>query len=161
MSTPTLERPPSAPAPIANTAEAGALATHFTQVMDALVEMVEEETRLVRAGRSREAAQMETSKGDLARLYMADAARIKESRSYFGQHAPDLLKDLQDRHDRFRAILQMNMTVLATAHAVAEGLVRGVSGELARKSSPQTYTASGRNAAAPRTASPIAVSREL
>ena len=39
--------------------------------------------------------------------------------------------------------------MLATAHAVTEGLVRGVSGELTRKSAPQTYTAFGRNPAPP------------
>jgi hypothetical protein len=51
---------------------------------------------------------------------------------------------------------------LATAHAVSEGLVRGVSGELARKAAPQTYGASGRaNAPDPRKAVPLAVSRVL
>ena len=77
------------------------------------------------------------------------------------RYAPDLLKDIQLRHERFRALLQINLTVLATAHAVAEGLVRGVSVELVRKSSPQVYTASGRNAAGPRAAPPMAVSRQL
>jgi hypothetical protein len=52
--------------------------------------------------------------------------------------------------------------VLATAHAVSEGIVRGVSGELARKSSPQTYGASGRaNTPDPRAAQPLALSRML
>ena len=44
-----------------------------------------------------------------------------------------MLATLQPRHDTFRALLQINLTVLATAHAVSEGIVRGVSGELARK----------------------------
>ena len=71
---------------------------------------------------------------------------------------PELIR----RHDSFRALLQINLTVLATAHAVSEGIVRGVSGELARKASPQTYGASGRaNAPDPRTAPPLAVSRML
>jgi hypothetical protein len=146
---------------ITNTAEAAALAAHFAEVMDALVEIIEEETELVRAGRSREAITLEQPKSKLARLYLTDAAKVKECRPYLRQDAPDLLKNLQDRHDRFRALLQINLTVLATAHAVAEGLVRGVSNELVRKSSPQIYTASGRNAAAPRSAPPMAVSRHL
>jgi hypothetical protein len=86
---------------------------------------------------------------------------VKNARGFLRQQAPDLLKDLKDHHDRFRALLQINMTVLATAHAVAEGLVRGVSGELSRKLSPQTYTSYGRAAAPPNTAPPLALSRQL
>jgi hypothetical protein len=52
--------------------------------------------------------------------------------------------------------------VLATAHAVSEGIVRGVSGEMARKSTPQTYGASGRaNVPSRSAAAPIALSRVL
>jgi hypothetical protein len=155
------ERQSTAAKPIASVAEAAQLAAHFAEVMDALVEIIEEETQLVRAGRAREATKLEQTKGELARLYLADAATVRESRAFLRHHAPDLLKDIQHRHERFRALLQINLTVLATAHAVAEGLVRGVSGELVRKSAPQVYTASGRNAAGPRSAPPMAVSRHL
>jgi hypothetical protein len=52
--------------------------------------------------------------------------------------------------------------VLATAHAVSEGIVRGVSAEAQRRSMPQTYTASGQRTAPPRQhTTPIAVSRSL
>jgi hypothetical protein len=39
-------------------------------------------------------------------------------------------------------MLQVNITVLATAHAVSEGIVRGVNVELQRRNVPNTYTAS-------------------
>ena len=149
------------PARIASATEAAELAAHFAVVMEELVGIVENETKLVRAGRTREATALEPRKTELARLYMSDAARVKACRAFLGQHAPELLKDLQSRHDMFRALLQINLTVLATAHAVAEGVVRGVSSELARKSSPQTYTAYGRNAAPSRAVPPMAVSRQL
>ena len=72
------------------------------------------------------------------------------------------MPELVRHHNDFRALLQINLTVLATAHAVSEGIVRGVSGELARKAAPQTYGASGRaNAPDPRNATPLAVSRVL
>jgi hypothetical protein len=75
---------------------------------------------------------------------------------------PKLIEQLHRRHDQFRAILQMNLTVLATAHAVSESIVRGVSGDLTRKAAPQTYGSSGRtNAPAPRASQPLAVSRSL
>jgi hypothetical protein len=148
-------------APMQSAAEAAELGTHFAQVMQALIEIVEQETRLVRAGRTREAAALEPQKSELARLYLADASRVRECRNHLRRHAPEFLEDLRDRHDVFRALLQINLTVLATAHAVAEGLVRGVSDELARKSSPQTYTAQGRNAGISGVVPPIAVSRRL
>jgi hypothetical protein len=52
--------------------------------------------------------------------------------------------------------------VLATAHAVSEGIIRGVSGELARKQSPSTYGATGRtNAPNNKRSQPLAISRSL
>jgi hypothetical protein len=64
--------------------------------------------------------------------------------------------------DAFRVVLQKNMIVLATAHAVSEGIVRRLSGDLARKSSPQVYGASGRTMAPnPKHGKPLAVSRVL
>lgn len=161
---PTAAAPaPATPAlvPIATAAEATQLATHFSQVMESLVGIVDEETKLVRSGRLRDAAKLKEPKAELARLYMLDSSRLRISRKLMAQQSPALIADLRRRHDLFKALLQINLTVLATAHAVAEGLVRGVSGELARKSAPQTYTAAGRNAAAPRAVPPMAISRSL
>jgi hypothetical protein len=44
-------------------------------------------------------------------------------------------------------MLQVNLTVLATAHAVSEGIVRGVNAEMQRRNIPNTYTAAGQRAA--------------
>jgi len=50
--------------------------------------------------------------------------------------------------------------VLATAHAVAEGLIRGAADEVARKSVPQGYGERGQVVTPPpRTARPVAISR--
>ena len=54
------------------------------------------------------------------------------------------------------------MIVIATAHAVSEGIVRRLSGDLARNASPQLYGASGRTVApSPKHSQPLAVSRVL
>ena len=70
-------------------------------------------------------------------------------------HAQDEL------YDKLRGPAE-NLTVLATAHAVSESIMRGVSTELARKATPQGYGASGR-ATAPAASSqqPLTVSRVL
>jgi hypothetical protein len=147
------------PAAVATAAEAEALIAHFSQVMQALLAIVQQETDLVRAGRLGQAALLAEPKADLTRRYIAAALQLKASQALA---APERLAALHWQHDDFRALLQINLTVLATAHAVSEGIVRGVSGELARKSAPQTYGASGRpSAPSASTIQPLAVSRSL
>jgi hypothetical protein len=105
---------------------------------------------------------LEKQKSELSRCYAGAISQFKSSQTYMTQSAPDLLAALQRHHEMFRAILQVNLTVLATAHAVSEGIVRGVSAEAQRRTMPQTYTASGQRSAPPRQhTSPIAVSRSL
>ena len=86
---------------------------------------------------SRGAAKLEASKAELSRLYFLDAARLKASQAFLKQAMPDIFAALRQRHDLFHALLQMNLTVLATAHAVSESIMRGVSDELARRATPQ------------------------
>ena len=76
--------------------------------------------------------------------------RVISARELIARSLPGAYAALRERHGAFQALLQTNMTVLATAHAVSEGIIRGVSGELARKRAPSTYGPSGRaNAAEP------------
>jgi hypothetical protein len=155
--------PLTSPPPVTTPGEAETLTTHFLGVMDTLIGVVQQETDLVRAGRLSAATKLAQPKADLTRLYIADTLRLRASHANLRRLMPaDKIERLRRRHDTFRALLQINLTVLATAHAVSEGIVRGVSGELARKAAPQTYGASGRTVAPPRSAtSPMAVSRTL
>ncbi|HZN30786.1 MAG TPA: hypothetical protein VFB88_15635 [Xanthobacteraceae bacterium] len=151
------------PAPVKSAAEAGELARHFAEVMDALIGVVQQETDLVRAGRLGAAAKLEQPKADLTRLYILDALRLRRSREALSHLVPARIEELQQRHEQFRALLQINLTVLATAHAVSEGIVRGVSGVMARKAATPGYGASGQTVAPSRssTSAPLAVSRTL
>ena len=58
---------PTTLVPVVTRGDAESLADHLSQVMDALVNVVEQETEMVRAGRLRDAAQLENTKTDLAR----------------------------------------------------------------------------------------------
>jgi hypothetical protein len=162
MSNVAAEAQTSPSRPVESPAEAETLIKHLLDVMDALLGTVEEETELVRAGKLTEAAKLEPAKTDLSRMYIADTVRIRASQGYLSQAKPTLVDELRKRHDLFRALLQMNLTVLATAHAVSESIMRGVSTELARKATPQAYGASGR-ATAPAASSqqPLTLSRVL
>jgi hypothetical protein len=148
--------------PVDSPGEAEALLKHLTEVMEALLGTVEEETELVRTGKLYEASKLGPAKTELSLMYIADTTRIKASRSYLARTIPAMVDDLRKRHDVFKALLQINLTVLATAHAVSESIMRGVSHELARKATPHGYDATG-EAAAPLPSSwqPLTVSRVL
>src|SRR5215813_6607743 len=118
---------PPALAPISSVAEAGQVMAHLSQVMDAMLALVENETKLVRAGKITAAMRLTKDKQDLSQLYYADTQRLKMSQPFLARTTPDTLIALRKRHDLFQAVLQMNLTVLATAHAVSEGIMRGVS----------------------------------
>ena len=154
--------PIMSPAPVKTAAEADALIAQVMGVMAELADVVQQETALVRAGRVSAASRFAEPKGDLSRRYVAGTIRLKASKPQLAHVARDRLATLQQRHESLRMLLQTNLTVLATAHAVSEGIVRGVSNEIGRRSSPQTYGASGRTNAPTRgSGAPLAVSRTL
>ena len=154
-----------APAPThsASTAtEARKLAEDLMDVMSTLLDVIERETELVRAGKLREAMAFEPKKTELSRRYVNAVGHLKSSQKYLSETAPELLTTLHRHHDVFRAMLQINVTVLATAHAVSESIVRGVNIEIQRRNIPNTYTSAGKRAVpGPRHTTPLAVSRSL
>lgn len=148
--------------PAATPADAKRLAQDMMDVMTSLLGLVERETELVRAGQIRQAMALENDKSELSRKYVGSIGRLKASHKFMQARTPELLTALHRHHDTFRAMLQINLTVLATAHAVSEGIVRGASAEMQRKTAPQTYTAAGqRSVPTAHSAAPLSVSRTL
>ena len=147
---------------IESAAEAAAFLADLGTLLESLLKILEDETALVRAGRLREAAELEKPKTELAGKYYAATERLKGNGAFLRATLPDKLDDLRHRHEMFRSFLQINLTVLATAHAVSEGIIRGVAGEITRKAAPSIYSASGRaTAPAPSAARPVTLSRSL
>lgn len=143
-------------------AEARKVAEQLMDAMSALLGLIERETELVRAGKVREAITLESKKQELSRNYVVAVSELKASQAQLAKSAPELLSTLHRHHDAFRAMLQVNLTVLATAHAVSESVVRGVNAEIQKRNVPNTYTAAGRRAApGPRHITPLAISRSL
>jgi len=162
MSDPDAATPVSPPRTTLSVDETEKLIAHLDEVMKALLALVEEETRLVRDGRLREARALESTKAELAGFYLTATERLKANIEDLAQSMPEAYARLRQRHDTFRAVLQMNLTVLATAHAVSEGIIRGVAAEVTRKRAPSTYGASGRpTAPGPGVSQPVAVRRSL
>jgi len=153
--------PPPRPA-ITTPGDAHKLAEELLDVMSKLLAVIEQETALVRAGKVREAMQLEPQKTALSGRYATAIETLRVAQEHLKQVAPDLLASLKRHHETFRAMLQINLTVLATAHAVSEGIIRGVNAEVQRRNVPNTYTAAGQRAApGPRHITPLAVSRSL
>ena len=131
-------------------------------VIGKLHEVIERETALVQKGEVRNAAGLAVAKAELAGQLFACGEWLKANAAFVLQSAPASVAALKGVDEAFRAVLQRNMVVLATAHAVSEGIVRRLSGALARKRAPQVYGASGRTSAPEaKHGQPLAISRVL
>ena len=117
----------------------------------------------MRAGRLRDAVSLDDTKTEFSRLYVAQSERLKSARDAVSTYfVPKLSIGCTEDMTIFKACCKTNLTVLATAHAVSEGILRGVSGELARKQAPSTYGASGRaQTPGSKVSQPLAFSRTL
>jgi hypothetical protein len=154
--------PAGAPRPIETAADARTVIGELTGVMDVLETVVLQETKLVRAGELRKATVLGSEKSELSGRYFKAVERLKANRKLLSCLAPDDIGALTRRHEVLQAALKTNLVVLATAHAVSEGIVRRLSSDLSRKASPQIYGASGRATTPdPKRAQPLAFSRML
>jgi flagellar biosynthesis/type III secretory pathway chaperone len=148
--------------PITTTAEAERAIADMAALTEQLSILLDQETRLMHAGKVRGAAALAPAKAELAGRLFAAGERIKASAKFLQPAVPARCLALLRLQENFRGIVQKNMVVLATAHAVSEGIVRRLSGQLAKKASPQVYGASGRTVAPnPKHGRPLAVSRTL
>jgi hypothetical protein len=126
---------------IVNASAAEKAIADLESIMDQLEQALTEETARVRAGKLRDAGTLSEAKIEFARLYAVESARIRAAKETIERWIPDAFDRLRKRHNTFQDLLQTNLTVLATAHAVSEGIIRGVSGELARKRKRRQHTA--------------------
>ena len=123
-------------------AEAKAAIAQVADLIDNLRGVIERETTLVHAGKVRDASALASQKSELTSKLYVVGERLKANARFLRQAAPAQAAALHTLQDAFRSTLQI--IVLATAHAVSEGIVRRLSGDLARKAAPQVYGASGR-----------------
>lgn len=125
--------------------------------------LLEAETAEIRVGRIRDGLANERRKSELAAQYMADLQAVKANAVALARLAPDAIERLRQEHGRFSRVVQTNQTVLATARAVTEGLIKTIADDLARATRPQVYGASGAMAGDPRRprSEPLIVSKRL
>jgi hypothetical protein len=150
------------PPPFAGPGDALAFVDGLRQTMAELRSVLAEETALVRAARIKAARPFELRKTELSHRYLADLTRLKIHGAALRTHAGHALATIEAEHEALQQALQVNLAVLATAHAVAEGIIRHVSQTVQARRAPAGYGANGRaHAPAPRAAAPVAVVRNL
>jgi hypothetical protein len=143
-------------------AEVEATIAQAADLIEKLRGLIERETALVHAGKVREASALAPQKSELTGKLHVVGGRLRANAKFLLRAAPAQAAALHALQDAFRAVLQRNLIVLATAHAVSEGIVRRLSGDLARKAAPQVYGASGRAVTPrPKDGKPLAVSKVL
>lgn len=155
-------RPSAAPPVLASVEEADGFLRRLGRTMAELAAVLAEETRLVRAARMKAAAPLEARKTELALAYRADLAILKANAVVLRRASGPALARLGQENEALQQVLELNLATLATAHAVAEGIVRSVSASLQAARAPATYGADGRtHAPPPRAGAPVAVLRSL
>jgi hypothetical protein len=136
-------------------AEVRATVTELTAVLA-------EESALVGEAKLKQAGPLGVRKSELSRLYVAGLDLIKANAGLLRRTLPAEMAALKAENEALQRELELNLAVLATAHAVAEGIIRGVSQAVERRKAPNVYGANGRSAAPAAFGSgPIAVSRSL
>src|SRR5262245_14909810 len=145
--------------PITTRDDAEALLSKIGETMIALVQVFEDETRLVRAGKLSAAADLVAEKTNLAARYLREFEAVKANAKIIREQAPELVEEMRRAHASFRDILGRNLRTVATAQSVAEGIVRGAAEEASRRAGQPGYRRDGSAQPAKTASRPVMVSR--
>jgi flagellar biosynthesis/type III secretory pathway chaperone len=130
--------------------------------LDRLVEILNQETTLLRAGRARDASQLTSEKTRLAQDYMGFARSVQRQLDRLKLQAPQAVEALRAGHEKLATQMAENLRVIATAKAVTEDLLTDVATAISAQSRPRTYGATGQIASpAAGPASGVSINRAL
>ena len=152
----SLERPTSQQ-------EAEQFCSALSGTMEALLSVIEMETDLVRAGKLREAGELQPDKARLIHEYTRGMMCAKDHAVALGNLSPAATQSLRRKHSEFQPVLRINLAVLSTAREVA-GEIVSTAAKAAGAERPQQTTTYGRTGAAPtgpQSAQGIAINRSL
>jgi len=133
----------------------------FTEgTLRALVEVMNQETTLLRAARHRDAMELSPEKTRLAQDYMGYARSVQRQGARLKAEAPQLVEALFARHEALATQMAENLRVIATARAVTEDLLTDVAQAITAKARPKTYGANGTlTGQPPQAASGVSINR--
>ena len=130
--------------------------------LSALVDVMNQETTLLRAGHLRQAGALTADKTRLAQDYVGFARSIQRETERLKIEAPTALDRLRLGHEQLATQMAENLRVLATARTVTEDLLSDVATIVGKQNRAQTYGRAGTVANDPaHAARGIAVNRAL
>ena len=144
----TSRNKPAAPIPTFDHDSARQFCTDLSQTVDTLIDVLSEETRLIKAAKLTAAAAMASQKSVVSERYMKAHGVLRLAGPDLSRFAPDEVGHLRERHQALESAISLNLAVLATARTVSETLIKGVSETVARhRGRTDTYGADARQTA--------------
>lgn len=119
------------------------LCSRAAGTLDELVTIMNQETTLLRAGRTRDAGVLSADKTRLAQDYVTLARSVQRQLGRLKAEAPEALERLRSGHERLATQMADNLKVIATARAVTEDLLSDVAARVGQGAAPRTYGTSG------------------
>lgn len=145
-----------------DTLPAADLCSRAEAALTALVNVMNQETVLLRAGHMREASQLTADKASLAQDYVGFARAIQRQTKRLSAEAPLLMDRLRAGHESLATQMAENLRVLATAKTVTEDVLTDVARTVGQANRAKTYGTAGRVTADPAaSARGIAINRAL
>lgn len=130
--------------------------------LSALVDVMNQETTLLRAGHMRQAGTLTPEKTRLAQDYVSFARAVQRQNARLKAEAPAAVERLRLGHESLATQMAENLRVLATARMVTEDLLTDVAKVVGQQNKARAYGRSGAVAADPSaSARGIAVNRAL
>ena len=155
------EKKAPTPTRILGREDAERLVAGVLTTMGDLEKVLANETAHVRVGRIRDGLAEEAKKSELATAYMRGLETVKANAVALARFAPNALDKLKAAHAGFGRAVETNQTVLATARAVSETLMKGVADEMNRQARPQGYGPAGPQPPRPARSEPLVLSKSL
>ncbi|NGP17963.1 flagellar protein FlgN [Devosia aurantiaca] len=145
-----------------DTLPAGDLCSRAETALASLVNVMNQETMLLRAGHLRQASELTPEKTRLAQEYVTFARAIQRETKRLVAEAPQLMDRLRAGHESLATQMAENLRVLATARTVTEDVLTDVARMVGQNNRTKTYGKAGRVTADPASsAKGIAINRAL
>lgn len=142
---------------------AEALCACLMKTVGDLIDLLDQETAVLRRGGMTELTALQMRKAALNATLMRDVARFRGDLVYLREAAPGRLADLKIRFQSFERTLETNQAALAAMRSISDSLLKAIAAKTASaQAGPEVY---GKNAATacaqPRRPTAISVDRSL
>lgn len=119
------------------------LCTRAETTLMALVDVMNKETTLLRAGHVQEAGKLTPEKARLAQDYVTISRTVQRQVDRLKSEAPDRVERLRNGHERLATQMAENLRVIASARTVAKDLMTEVAHKVGQKAQPRVYGQDG------------------